>query len=52
MVMVGYNGQVAVAFAVGDLIDPDPIQVLQAAGVDVLGDDPAHDPSDGLPACA
>ena len=43
LVVVGDHGQVAVALAVADLVDADPQQPGQPAGVDLLGDDPVHD---------
>lgn len=47
--MVGDNGQVAVSLAVADLVDPDPQQPGQPAGVDLFGDDPFDDARGGLP---
>jgi hypothetical protein len=37
-VVVGHDGQVAVAALVGDLVHPDPVQPVQPGVVDVLGD--------------
>jgi hypothetical protein len=51
-VVVGDHRQVAVALAVGDLIDPDPVQPVQAVIVDVRGNDPDHDRGHGLPGAA
>lgn len=35
--------------AIGDLVDPDPIQLVQAGVVDSFGDDPHDDVREGLP---
>jgi hypothetical protein len=39
-VVVGHHGQVSVALAVGDLVDADAVQALQAGVVEVGGDHP------------
>src|SRR5437868_6585884 len=44
------EGQVALAAAVGDLIDPDRDQSLQPAPVEVIGQDPLDDLTDRVPA--
>jgi len=43
-------GQVALAAAVGDLVDADHHQPRQALGVQALSDDPGDDRPDGVPA--
>ena len=48
-VVVGDHGQVPVALAVGHLVDPDPVDLLQAGVVELVGHDPAHDARDRLP---
>jgi len=51
-VVIGDDGEVAVAFPPADLVDPDPVDVLEATTIDVLGYDPGDDASHGLPARA
>jgi hypothetical protein len=48
--VVGDGGQVAVMAAIGDLVDADGDQALQAAFVEVLGDDAGDDRADRVPA--
>ncbi len=36
-VVIGHHGQVAVPFAIGDLVDPDPVEVVRRGVVDSLG---------------
>jgi hypothetical protein len=48
-VVVGDDGQVAVAAPVRHLVDADPRQPVQAAAVETLGHDAVDDPSDGVP---
>jgi len=50
--VVGDHGQVAVALAVGDLVDADLVEAVQAGVVDVGGDHPDHDRGDRLPGAA
>lgn len=48
--MVDDHGQVALAFAVGDLIDPDPLQIGEQVDLALrLGADPLADPPDRSP---
>src|SRR5215217_5258058 len=48
--VVGDAGQVAVMAAVADLVDADADQALEAALVEVVGDDAFDDPPDRVPA--
>jgi len=48
--VVGDHGQVTVVLAVGDLGDPDPVDLVEAGVVEVVGHYPADDVGDGLPA--
>jgi hypothetical protein len=48
-VVVGDHGQEFTAFAVGDLIHADPVDAVQAPGVEVFGDQPAHQRVDCFP---
>ena len=50
--MITDNGQIAVGMAVADLIDTDPIQGLQPAGVEQFGHPAVDDGGDGFPAAA
>ena len=50
--MITDNGQIAVRVAVADLIDTDPIQRLEPAGVEQLGHPAVDDRGDGFPAAA
>jgi len=43
------NGDVAVAFAIGELVDPDKVQALEPRGVQACADDPLHDLAHGHP---
>jgi hypothetical protein len=47
--VIGDTGQVALPAAVGDLIDADRDQAVQAALVEVIGDDALDDPPDAVP---
>src|SRR3954462_1359983 len=47
--VVGDDGQVAVALAIAHLVDADHPQRVQAAGVKALADDAVDDPPAGLP---
>jgi hypothetical protein len=47
--MITDNGQVAVRVAVADLIDTDPIQHLQPAGIEQLAHPAVDDRGDGFP---
>jgi hypothetical protein len=51
-VVVGDHGQVAVALAVGDLVDADAVQAFQAGVVEVGGDHPHRDGRDRLEGAA
>jgi hypothetical protein len=51
-VVVGHDGQELAASPVGDLVDADAVEVVQAGVVDVVGDDPADDCVDRLPGAA
>jgi hypothetical protein len=50
--VVGHHGQVSVALAVGDLVDADAVQALQAGVVEVGGDHPHRDSSHRFPGAA
>src|SRR5512139_221884 len=43
------HGEVAVVFAVAELIDTDVAQAAQPSGIEALGDDPLHDRADRSP---
>ena len=51
-VVVGDHGQIPVSLAVGDLVDPDPVDLLQAGVVELVGHDPGHDVGHRLPRTA
>jgi hypothetical protein len=51
-VVIADDGQIAMRVAVADLIDADPIQGLQPAGVEQLGHPTVDDRGDGFPAAA
>jgi hypothetical protein len=51
-VVVGDHGQVAVTLAVGDLVDADAVQLVQAGVVEVGGDHPHRDGGHRLPGAA
>ncbi len=48
-VVVGDRGQEPVALALGDLIDPDPIDLIEPGVVELVGHDSCHDPRDRFP---
>ena len=48
--MVHDAGEVALPAAIADLVDADRDQALEAALVELVGDDPLDDPPDGVPA--
>ena len=50
--MIADDGQVPVRVAVADLIDPDPVEGLQPAGVEQLGHPAVDDRGDGFPGAA
>jgi hypothetical protein len=47
--VVGHAGQVAVMAAVGDLVDADTDEAVEAALVEHVGDHASHDPPDRVP---
>jgi hypothetical protein len=47
--VVDDRGEVALTFAVGDLVAPDRNQAVQASVVEVIGDDALDDPTDRVP---
>lgn len=47
--VVDHAGQIAVALAVGDLIDADPQSIEQIVGVAAIGDHSGHDRGHGAP---
>ena len=51
-VVIANDGQIAVRVAVADLIDTDPIQRLESAGIEQLGDPTVDDRGDRFPAAA
>ena len=51
-VVVGDHGQVAVALAVGHLVDPDAVDPVEPGVVEQVGDDVGDDAGDGLPRAA
>jgi hypothetical protein len=51
-VVVGHDGQEPVTALVGDLVDPDAVQVVQAGVVDVVDHDRGDDRVDGFPGAA
>jgi hypothetical protein len=48
-VVVGHHGEVAVPLAVGNLVDADPVELIEPPLVEVLGHHPDHGPGHRLP---